>query len=76
MLGSTVEMIQVYRALRKPFALADGLHMPVPNAYATSRRDNSREGGEGIPDQFDQSRMKVGAQSFRDVSKDRTDKNP
>jgi pilus assembly protein Flp/PilA len=52
--------------------LADGLHMPVPNAYAAMCCDNSREGGEGIPDQFDQSRMKVGAQSFRDVSKERT----
>ena len=64
MSGSTVEMIQVYRALRKPFALADGLHMPVPNAYATSRRDNSREGGEGIPDCFIELRVKVGVQTL------------
>src|SRR5262245_11877739 len=38
--------------------------MPLANAYATLRSENSREGGEGIPDELSWSRMKVGAQMF------------
>ena len=60
----TVETIQAYQAFSEPSTLADSLHMPVVNAYAASRRDNSREGGEGIFNVSCQSRMKVGAQKF------------
>ena len=47
----------------KPFNLADALQWSSTNAYAALHCDNSREGGEGIPNQFDQSQMKFGART-------------